>query len=166
MKSAFVSLGAGSFQVPLIEAARDAGFHVIAVDRNASAPGFAAADECIQQSITRPAHLRRRLAGGANPICALASRSFGRALISGAALSDALGVEGPDLRAGEILSGQAALQGGPGPGRNPDSSRHTIVQQRPAKPASSMQEASWCDRRGAQASWACRCFTQRARKSS
>lgn len=103
MKSAFVSLGAGSYQVPLIEAARDAGFHVIAVDRNPLAPGFASADECIEESITRPALVRRRLAGGANPIKALASRSFGRAMIAGAALSNALGIEGPDLRAARFF---------------------------------------------------------------
>lgn len=103
MKSAFVSLGAGAFQLPLIEAAKDAGYHVIAVDRNPLAPGFACADECIEESIVRPAHVRRRLAGGQNPIRALASRSFGRALISGAALSDALGIEGPDWRAARFF---------------------------------------------------------------
>lgn len=99
MKSAFVSLGAGTHQLPLIEAARDAGFHVIAVDRNPGAPGAAQADEFILESITRPAQVKRRLAGSINQIRALASRSFGRALISGAALSDSLGIEGPDLRA-------------------------------------------------------------------
>lgn len=103
MKSAFVSLGAGSYQMPLIEAAQEAGYHVIAVDRNPMAPGFASADECIQESITRPALVRRKLLAGANPIKALASRSFGRALISGAALSDALGIEGPDLRAARFF---------------------------------------------------------------
>ena len=47
----FVSIGAGINQIPLILEARHAGFQVIGVDMNPSAPGFYHCDLKIQESI-------------------------------------------------------------------------------------------------------------------
>ncbi|HOQ12676.1 MAG TPA: hypothetical protein PK104_09970 [Spirochaetota bacterium] len=47
----FVSIGSGINQIPLIKEAKKAGFQVIGVDINPTAPGFYHCDLKIQESI-------------------------------------------------------------------------------------------------------------------
>ena len=47
----FLSLGAGNNQIPIIKAAVDAGYQVIAVDQNTRAPGNRYASIIIEESL-------------------------------------------------------------------------------------------------------------------
>lgn len=107
MRPAFVSLGAGVHQLPLIEAAKDAGYFTVAVDRNPEAPGLSAADHALPASILQPSLIRRKLLELNLSVRAVASRSYGKALISTAALAESLGVEGPGMRAVRFFQNKA-----------------------------------------------------------
>jgi hypothetical protein len=110
MQDLFVSLGAGAHQIPLIEAARAMGYMVVAVDKNLDAPGFEYAHERIQRSILRPASIRRRLEAIAGDPVAIVARSYGKALISSAALSDHLGLQGPGVQAVRFFQNKSAYK--------------------------------------------------------
>lgn len=90
IKPYYISLGAGTHQVPLIEAAIKAGYRVIGVDRNLNAPGMALCDVRLEESILNfnriamkldMAMLDAEIEGGY-------SASFGEALISWASLAE------------------------------------------------------------------------------
>lgn len=89
----FVSLGAGTHQLPLIQAARRMGLSIIAVDRNPEAPGFRYADLQIHCSITRPRTIVRMIEENLlfGKILGVASRSFGSANRSAAILAERFG---------------------------------------------------------------------------
>lgn len=110
MQDLFVSLGAGVHQIPLIEAARAMGYMVVAVDKNLDAPGFEYAHERIQRSILRPASIRRKLEAIAGDPVAIVARSYGKALISSAALSDHLGLQGPGVQAVRFFQNKSAYK--------------------------------------------------------
>ena len=96
----FLSLGAGTHQVPLIDAARRLGFPVVAVDRNLKAPGFDAAAIQLQCSTFRPRRILEMLGENMTPVpsAGVGCRSFGRAGMTAAILSHALGTPGNDLK--------------------------------------------------------------------
>ncbi|MCB1171647.1 MAG: ATP-grasp domain-containing protein [Leptospiraceae bacterium] len=85
----FLSLGAGHHQVPLIEAARQKGLAVIAVDRNPLAPGFQLADLQLHSSILKPFWIYRAIEEHfpRGRIVAVGSRSFGPAVLSASYLA-------------------------------------------------------------------------------
>ncbi len=95
----FIALGAGNHQLPLIRAARELGFGVIAVDKNLRAPGFELANIHLQCSILRPGRilhlLQENLTHGL--IAGVGCRSYGSVNLSAAILSRALGTPGPSL---------------------------------------------------------------------
>ncbi len=90
----FVSIGAGVNQIPLIKEAKRRGFQVIAVDMNASAPGFYHCDLKIQESIedyeSIYIKLREMLVDG--KISAIMTKSYGNAIITTAYLCEKFGL--------------------------------------------------------------------------
>ncbi len=90
----FVSIGAGVNQIPLIKEAKKNGFQVIAVDMNASAPGFYHCDLKIQESIedyeSIYIKLREMLVDG--KISAIMTKSYGSAIITTAYLCEKFGL--------------------------------------------------------------------------
>lgn len=90
----FVSIGAGINQIPLIKEAKRSGFQVIAVDINASAPGFYHCDLKIQESIedyeSIYVKLREMLIDG--KISAIMTKSYGNAIITTAYLCEKFGL--------------------------------------------------------------------------
>lgn len=84
-----VSLGAGTHQVPLILRAREMGLHVIAVDRNVSAPGFMHSDLRIQESISNDKEIYRKLRELMfdGIIGAVMSKSYGEAICTASKLN-------------------------------------------------------------------------------
>jgi predicted ATP-grasp superfamily ATP-dependent carboligase len=89
-KKYFVSLGAGRNQIPLIRAARELGYPVIAVDRNPAAPGFEFADIRLFCSIRKPYTIMRKIREGLiiDSIAGVASRSFGAANMSASIIAE------------------------------------------------------------------------------
>jgi biotin carboxylase len=90
----FISIGAGVNQIPLIKEAKRNGFQVIAVDMNASAPGFYHCDLKIQESIEDYESiyitLREMLVDG--KISAIMTKSYGNAIITTAYLCEKFGL--------------------------------------------------------------------------
>ncbi|NLV67140.1 MAG: ATP-grasp domain-containing protein [Spirochaetes bacterium] len=90
----FVSIGAGINQIPLILEARHAGFQVIGVDMNPSAPGFYHCDLKIQESIQDYENiyikLRELLIDGR--ISAVMTKSFGDAIVTTGFLCEKFGL--------------------------------------------------------------------------
>ncbi|MCB1320665.1 MAG: hypothetical protein KDK34_10455, partial [Leptospiraceae bacterium] len=95
----FLSLGAGQHQLSLIQAARDLGLRVIAVDRNLGAPGFRYADLQLQCSILRPRRIIRMLGENMTDgrIVGVGCRSFGRANVAAALVARHFRTPGPTL---------------------------------------------------------------------
>lgn len=96
----FISLGAGSHQLPLIQAARDLGYRVIAVDRDSRAPGFSRADIQLQSSILRPGHIVREIRENLidAEVVGIGCRSYGRAGLSAALIAGRFGTPGNTWR--------------------------------------------------------------------
>ncbi len=90
----FVSIGAGINQIPLIKEAKRNGFQVIAVDMNASAPGFYHCDLKIQESVedyeSIYVKLREMLVDG--KISTIMTKSYGNAIITTAYLCEKFGL--------------------------------------------------------------------------
>lgn len=90
----FVSIGAGINQIPLIQEAKKAGFQVIGVDMNASAPGFYHCDLKIQESVQDYENiyikLRELLFDGS--ISAIMTKSFGDAIVTTSFLCEKFGL--------------------------------------------------------------------------
>ena len=103
---AFVSLGAGFYQLPLIKEAKKLGFKVICVDADFNAAGMCLADLKIQESIDNCREIESKidelfLEGR---IRGVLSRSFGNAVKTAALLSQKIGVKlFPAERADEIF---------------------------------------------------------------
>jgi biotin carboxylase len=93
MKSAegcFLSIGAGKNQIPLIHAAKARGLHVIAVDRDSTAPGFKDSDIRILESTVeyrKILHAMSRVPY-THVLKGVGSRSFGGAIHSTAYLAE------------------------------------------------------------------------------
>jgi biotin carboxylase len=89
-KKYFVSLGAGIHQLPLIRAAKNQGFKVIAVDRNIQAPGFEFSDVQVHANIMKPYKIIRILGEQLmlDSIAGVASRSYGMANFSAAIIAE------------------------------------------------------------------------------
>ena len=108
----FVCLGAGAHQLPLMRAAAGLGLRIVAVDRRADAPGFREAEACVQIGTNRPAAIRRmlgtQLTGGR--VVGVATRSFGPAAVSAAALAASLGLPGPSVSSVRRFRNKRALK--------------------------------------------------------
>lgn len=111
-KKYFISLGAGRNQVPLIEAARNLGLQVIAVDRDLQAPGFEHADIHLQCSIFRPRKIMQMLSENLTQgqITGVACRSFGSANLSAAILSHTYGTPGLAPRTVKLFRNKRLLK--------------------------------------------------------
>ena len=99
-KEFFLSLGAGRNQIGLIHAARELGYRVIAVDKNAEAPGFALADLQMYCSLLQPKKILQNIQNTVaidGNLVGVGCRSFGRANLSAALLADRLALPGPQL---------------------------------------------------------------------
>lgn len=77
----FVSIGAGTQQLPLIQTCKIMGLKVISVDRNLSAPGFKYSDIKIIESITEYRKIYNKLLNlsSLEPIIGIGCRSYGKA---------------------------------------------------------------------------------------
>lgn len=94
----FLSLGAGHNQLSLIKAAHDLGYKVIAVDKNAKAPGFSQANLHIYCSILKPKKILQNLQKNIEiygELKGIGCRSFGRANYSAAIIAKNLSIPGP-----------------------------------------------------------------------
>ncbi|MBE7438151.1 MAG: ATP-grasp domain-containing protein [Spirochaetales bacterium] len=108
----FISLGAGQHQIPVIKAAREMGYSVIAVDQNLSAPGFEHADIHLQCSITRPGRIVERIQESFLPgsISGVGCRSFGRANLSSALIARRFGTPGIGLETLKLFKNKRKLK--------------------------------------------------------
>ena len=86
----FVSLGAGTHQLPIIRAAKNLGFKVVAVDKNIKAPGFEFSDVQVHCSIQKPCRIIRILGEELmlDTIAGVAARSFGMANLSASIIAE------------------------------------------------------------------------------
>lgn len=94
--SAVLSLGAGPGQVPLIRAAKQLGYEVIAVDRSPTSEALSLADEMIIVSIfdvDRVGECVLKL-NSRYDICAVLARTSGPALLTAEKLTEKLGLSG------------------------------------------------------------------------
>lgn len=95
-KGYFISIGGGENQLPLIYAVKKSGYRLIVIDRNSKAPGFKEADIKIIESVTEYRrifnYILKTLLDA--PIVGIGCRSFGRAGISAAYLSEKLKLHG------------------------------------------------------------------------
>ncbi|GBF49278.1 ATP-grasp domain protein [Leptospira ryugenii] len=90
LEGSFLSLGAGVNQLPLIDAAKARGLHVIAVDKNSGAPGFQKSDIRILESTSeyrKILHAMSRVPY-THVLRGVGSRSFGQAIHSTAYLAE------------------------------------------------------------------------------
>ena len=109
----FLSLGAGKHQVPLIQAAKDLGYKVIAVDKNPNAPGFVQADLKMYSSILKPKKILKTLYANLLSITDLAgvgTRSFGRACYSATLIAKKCSLPGPSPKKLEIFRNKVLLK--------------------------------------------------------
>ena len=92
----YLSLGTGTHQLPLIEAARKLGLKVIGVDRNSQSPGMILCDLKIQESITnyRKIYYKINSLLFDGEIIGGYSASFGKALLSWSYLAEKLRLSG------------------------------------------------------------------------
>ncbi len=90
VEGCFLSIGAGKNQLPLIQAAKARGLHVISVDKNSSAPGFKDSDIRILESTSeyrKILHAMSRVPY-THILKGVGSRSFGSAVHSAAYLAE------------------------------------------------------------------------------
>jgi len=108
----FISLGAGQHQIPVIKAAREMGYSVIAVDQNLAAPGFEHADIHLQCSITRPGRIVERIQESFLPgsISGVGCRSFGRANMASALIARRFGTPGIGLETLKLFKNKRKLK--------------------------------------------------------
>lgn len=108
----FVSIGAGTHQLPLIRAAKQLGLLVIAVDQNSGAPGFQSADIRIQESIDDVdeiyTKLQELLLNGT--IVAVMTRSYGIATRTVADLCNRIGLQNLPLESVDILMSKKKMK--------------------------------------------------------
>lgn len=105
-KSAVVCLAAGRWQVPVIRKAQELGYAVIAVDRNASAPGFGYSDERIDLSTWEAGPIIKRLAKLLDRynLLGVLNRSSGLPVITAAEITAWCGLPGvPPASARQIV---------------------------------------------------------------
>jgi hypothetical protein len=91
-----ICLAAGVSQLPLIKAAKKAGYLVIAIDRNPEAPGFSLADKRIIESTYDTERVLNALHSLAkhHHFCGLVARTSGPALNTAAAIADEFHLHG------------------------------------------------------------------------
>jgi len=93
-KKAFVSIGAGINQIPLITEAKSKGFKVIGVDIDSMSPGFKLCDLKIQESIYDYDRIYTLLSEALfdSSICGIMTRSYGKAVTTTAFLCEKFGL--------------------------------------------------------------------------
>lgn len=108
----YLCLGAGPNQVPLIQAARELGLRVIAVDRDLKAPGLPLADIQIQCSLDEPQKIHQLVLEnlGTGSILAVGGRSFGALNVQIARVAQSLSVRGPSPEKLEAFSSKRDLK--------------------------------------------------------
>ncbi len=101
LRPAVISLGAGAFQTPVLEAARRAGYDPIAVDRNPRAPGFRSAALQVHRSILAARRIAELVGEGfpGRSVDGVLARTYGAGVVSAAILARRLRLPGPDPRA-------------------------------------------------------------------
>jgi biotin carboxylase len=90
LEGCFLSIGAGKNQVPLIQAAKARGLHVISVDQNSAAPGFKDSDIRILESTSQYRKILHAMSRVpyTHILKGVGSRSFGGAVHSAAYLAN------------------------------------------------------------------------------
>ncbi|MBN1499451.1 MAG: ATP-grasp domain-containing protein [Spirochaetes bacterium] len=90
----FISVGAGNNQLPLINAARELGYHVIGIDQDTSSPGLLASNIKIQESIHDYEEIYQKIRELFidGKIHAVLTRSYGEAVKTTSFLCEQLGI--------------------------------------------------------------------------
>ncbi len=112
VEGCFLSIGAGKNQVPLIQAAKARGLHVIAVDKNAVAPGFKDSDIRILESTTeyrKILHAMSRVPY-THVLKGVGSRSFGGAVHSAAYLAEKFKLTGNSAASIALFSNKKKMK--------------------------------------------------------
>lgn len=101
LRPTLISLGAGAFQAPVLDAARRAGYDPIAVDRNPGAPGFRSAALQVHRSILSARRIAEQVGEGfpGRSVEGVLARTYGAGVVSAAILARRLQLPGPDPRA-------------------------------------------------------------------
>lgn len=101
LRPTLISLGAGAFQTPVLDAARRAGYDPIAVDRNPAAPGFRSAALQVHRSILSARRIAETVGEGfpGRSVEGVLARTYGPGVVSAAILARRLNLPGPDPRA-------------------------------------------------------------------
>jgi len=94
--NSIICLAAGVSQLPLIKVAKEAGYKVIAIDRNPEAPGFSVADEKIIESTYDTENVLNALHSieKEHHFCGLVARTSGPALNTAAAIAEEFHLSG------------------------------------------------------------------------
>jgi len=103
-----ICLGAGASQLPLIKAASDLGYRVLAVDRNPDSEGFVFAAEALVHSIYDADGLITEI--GSRSFEGILCRCTGQALFTAAKISDYFGLSGVNYELANISTSKSALR--------------------------------------------------------
>lgn len=111
-KGYFLSIGAGTNQVPLIGAAIDLGYSVIAVDQNDRAPGLGIASLRIMESVTEYRKILKTVSEIPlqGRILGVGTRSYGKATYTASYIADKLKLRYASLACVEICSDKNLLK--------------------------------------------------------
>ena len=110
-KSAVINLGAGDSQYPVILAAKNLGFSVIAIDRDPNAPGFALSDEQIELSTFEAAPIIQALHTLLDKyqVLGVINRSSGPPVLTAAEICQAFGLPGVSPDSARVILHKSAL---------------------------------------------------------
>ncbi|PJZ56479.1 ATP-grasp domain-containing protein [Leptospira barantonii] len=111
-KGYFLSIGAGTNQVPLISAAIDLGYSVIAVDQNDRAPGLGVASLRIMESVTEYRKILKTVSEipMQGTILGVGTRSYGKATYTASYIAEKLKLRYASLDCVEICSDKNLLK--------------------------------------------------------
>ena len=107
-----VSLAAGKSQMPLLRRAKERGFSIIAIDRNANAPGFEYADICINESTLEIESIINTLTAlqSSHHIQGVLARTTGQALYTAVAISNEFSLPGLSAELAHISTEKSVLR--------------------------------------------------------
>ncbi len=103
-----ICLGAGIAQIPLIKNAQRLGYRVLAIDRNAEAPGMTLADDALIESTHAADSILGKIEN--RKWSALLARCTGHAMFTAASIAKRLRLSGIDLTLAQVATSKSALR--------------------------------------------------------
>ena len=113
MKRTVVVIGAGRWQIPLLQACRTQGLRTIAVDVNPDAPGFSLADcRVVVSAHDADAVLAaiQQIKGDGSPIVGVVTKAARESIVTTALLARTLGLPGLDLETASVCVDRGRLR--------------------------------------------------------